>query len=272
MPRLREATALSPALLAALAAMLAVLFIPLVVIVLLSFNTSPYGTLPFFFTTHWYKVLFAGSGLLGPTWLSLRLSFLVAVSAAVFGTMAALWLDRYAGRLAASLFNAVLVSAITLPWLILGLAMLLVMNAIGIGRSHVSIYLGLLATTLPYVVFIVRARLSALDRGLEDAARSLGSGPLRTFLLITTPLMMPAIVAATLIAFIVSFNNFLIQYFLAPFGVQTLPLKIYTLVRVGYLPDLNALATLIVAATLLIVLLLHRLGMRNAVLPAGGTR
>ncbi|MGH3169060.1 MAG: ABC transporter permease [Trebonia sp.] len=272
MAELRDADAISPAMRATLGVALAVLFIPLFVIVLLSFNTSPYGTLPFKFTTRWYTTLFSSSELLGPTWLSLELSAVVAASASAFGTMAALWLVRHAGRGAARLFRAVLVSAITVPWLILGLAMLLVMNAIGLGRSLLSIYLGLLATTLPYVVFIVAERLGAIDRTLEQAARSLGAGPLPTFLSITAPLTLPAIISGTLIAFIVSFNNFLVQYFLAPFGVETLPLKIYTLIRVGYLPDLNALATLIVAATFLLILLLHRLGLGNAGLPGGNAR
>jgi spermidine/putrescine transport system permease protein len=269
MPKLRDAEAITPAMVAMLGISLAILFVPLLVIILLSFNTSPYGTLPFIGTLKWYVALFTESGLLGPTWLSLELSCAVAISAAVFGTLSAVWLDRRACRLGGTLFRVALLSAITVPWLILGLAMLLVMNAIGIGRSLAAIYLGLLATTLPYVVFIVAARLHTLDRDLDYAARSLGAGALTTFIRISVPLILPAILSGTLIAFMVSFNNFLIQYFLAPFGVQTLPLKIYTLIRVGYLPDLNALATIIVAVTCLFILLLHRLGLRNAGLPGG---
>jgi ABC-type spermidine/putrescine transport system permease subunit II len=270
--RLRDVEAVSPAMLATLGVALVVLFVPLLVIVLLSFNTSPYGTLPFHFTTQWYQALFSESDLLGPTWLSLQLSFAIAVTAAIFGTMAAMWLNRRTNPLVTVAFRSILVSAITVPWLILGLAMLLVLNAIGLGRSLFSIYLGLLGTTLPYVIFIVAARLHAMERDLEDAARSLGAGPVATFLWITAPIILPAIVSGMLISFIVSFNNFLIQYFLAPFGVETLPLKIYTLIRVGYLPDLNALATLIVAATFLLILLLHRLGLHQTVLPAGRTK
>ena len=269
MPRLRDAEAVSPAMAAGLALTLAVLFIPLAIIILLSFDTSPYGAFPFQATLKWYAALFADGGLLGPAALSLQVSSLVALSAAVFGTMAAVWLDRRASRVGAALFNAALVSAITVPWLILGLAMLLVVNAIGLGRSLLAIYLGLLATTLPYVVFIVVGRLRAVDRDLEQAARSLGAGPLATFFTVTAPLIFPAVLSGTLMAFIVSFNNFLIQYFLAPFGVQTLPLKIYTLIRVGYLPDLNALATLIVGGTGGLVVLLYRLGLRQAGLPGG---
>jgi len=198
----------------------------------------------------------ATSNLLGPTLLSLEISALVALNAALFGTMAAVWLDRRASRFGGGLFRIGLLSAITVPWLILGLAMLLVMNAIGLGRSLVSIYLGLLATTLPYVVFIVVARLQSLDHDLDHAARSLGASPFTSFLRISAPLLLPSIVSGTLIAFMVSFNNFLI---------------IYTLIRVGYLPDLNALATIIVLVTCLLIAVLHWLGLRNAGLPGGAT-
>jgi ABC-type spermidine/putrescine transport system permease subunit II len=269
--RLRDAEAVSPFMVAMLGLCLAILFVPLVIIIFLSFNASPYGTLPFEGTLKWYVALFTTSNLLGPTLLSLEISALVALNAALFGTMAAVWLDRRASRFGGGLFRIGLLSAITVPWLILGLAMLLVMNAIGLGRSLVSIYLGLLATTLPYVVFIVVARLQSLDHDLDHAARSLGASPFTSFLRISAPLLLPSIVSGTLIAFMVSFNNFLIQYFLAPFGVQTLPLKIYTLIRVGYLPDLNALATIIVLVTCLLIAVLHWLGLRNVGLPGGAT-
>ncbi len=176
--RRRDAEAVSPFMVAMLGLCLAILFIPLVIIILLSFNASPYGTFPFEGTLKWYVALFTTSNLLGPTLLSLEISALVALNAALFGTMAAVWLDRRASRLGGGVFRIGLLSALTVPWLILGLAMLLVMNAIGLGRSLVSIYLGLLATTLPYVVFIVSARLQSLDRDLDHAARSLGASPL----------------------------------------------------------------------------------------------
>jgi ABC-type spermidine/putrescine transport system permease subunit II len=154
----------------------------------------------------------------------------------------------------------VLLSALTVPWLVLGVAMLLVVNAIGLGRSMLSIYLGLTAITMPYVTFLVVNRMRGIDPNLEEAARSLGASPVRAFMRVTLPLTMPAIAGGGLIAFMVAFNNFLIQYFLAPFGVQTLPLEIYTLIRVGYQPDLNALATLIVIATVTLALALDRFG------------
>jgi ABC-type spermidine/putrescine transport system permease subunit II len=245
---------------AALWLMLFILFAPLLVIIALSFNESQFGTLPFHFTLKWYRALFSSSNLLSPTGLSVRVSIEVAATSVVTGTMAAVWLTRRANRVGAALLNTVMLSALTVPWLVLGVAMLLVANAIGLGRSMFSIYLGLTAITLPYVTFLVVNRLRGIDPNLEHAARSLGAGPVRTYLRVVLPLALPAIAGGGLIAFMVAFNNFLIQFFLAPFGVQTLPLEIYTLIRVGYQPDLNALATLIVVATVTLALLLNRFG------------
>lgn len=267
--KLRDVETLSLGMLGSFWLMMVILFVPLAIIILLSFNASPYGTFPFSGTFKWYRALLNDSGLLGPTFLSVELSVGVALSSALFGTMAAVWLEWRASRLGAAALRTALLAAITVPWLILGLAMLLVVNAIGLGRSLLSIYLGLVATTLPYVVFIVAARLQALDKDLHHAARSLGASPLNSFMRVSLPMLLPAVLGGTLMAFMVSFNNFLIQYFLAPFGVQTLPLKIYTLIRVGYLPDLNALAAIIVAITFVIILALYRLGLRNAGLPGG---
>jgi ABC-type spermidine/putrescine transport system permease subunit II len=235
------------------------LFLPLAIVVLMSFNASPYGTLPFEFTLAWYGQLAEQSALIDATLLSVELSALVAAVAAVLGTLLSLWLARYARR-GVGFVNGLLVSAVTVPWLILGVAMLLVLNAIGLGRSYVSMFLGSLATSLPYVVLLVTARLRELDPAVEDAARSLGAPPAQVFLRVTMPLIASAVGGGALLAFMVCFNNFVIQYFLAPFGIRTLPLEIYTLVRVGYRPDINALATFIVAATMLAVIALDRLG------------
>lgn len=243
---------MSPLLRAYLVLVFCFLFAPLVVVIGMSFNASPYGTFPFSPTLRWYHQLFAEGSLFHATFLSVEIGLLVAGTAALLGTMLAIWLVRHGGRLAPWV-SGVLISAITVPWLILGVAMLLVLNAIGIGRSYVSIYLGCLAVSLPYVVLVVSARLQEMDLSVEEAARSLGAKPLQVFGRVTVPLIAPAIAGGALMAFMVCFNNFTIQYFLAPFGVQTLPLEIYTLVRVGYKPDINALAAIIVVVTLVFV-------------------
>ncbi len=269
MRRLGTTGEVGPALKLLLWLTLLVLFAPLVVIVLMSFNQSQYGTLPFRFTLDWYRTLFTDGSLLPPTWLSVKLSVYVAVTTTLIGTATAIWLARRASRISALAVNGVLLAALTVPWLILGVGMLLVANAIGLGRGYFPMFLGLCAITLPYVVLTVSAGVAGISKDLEDAARSLGARPMKVYWYVLVPLALPSIAGGAMLAFMVSFNNFLVQYFLAPFGVQTLPLRIYTLVRVGYTPDLNALATLIVAVTLVIVVAFGKLGFnRSGVLRA----
>lgn len=253
-----------------IAVTLALLFAPLLVVVALSFNDSRFGTLPFEPSLRWYRQLLSSSALLEATWLSFLLSTAVAVSSAVVGTGMAIWLVRY-GRRGRALVQAGLLSAVTIPWLIMGIAILTVFMGVGLGRSWTALFLGCLVISLPYHVFIVAARLRTLDPSLEEAARSLGASSPRTYLRIVLPLLASAILGGSLMAFVICFNNFVIQYFLAPFGVRTLPLEIYTLVRVGYQPDINALATLVVAATIVVIGLLQWLvgGVQRAVQPEG---
>ena len=245
------------------------LFLPLVVIVALSFNDSRYGTLPFEPTLRWYQALAANDALVAATGRSLALSGGVALAAAVFGTALALWMVRHAGRWAVAA-NGALLSAVTVPWLILAVAMLGLFNAVGPGRSWTAMFLGSLVTSLPYLVLLVAARLGGLDPSLEHAARSLGASRWHATRRVVLPLLGPAILGGSLMAFTICFNNFVVQFFLAPFGVRTLPLEIYTLVRVGYQPDINALATVVLAATVVLIVVLHRLvgGIQHALAPS----
>lgn len=236
-----------------------ILYLPLVTVMVLSFNASPYGTLPFEFSLRWYQELLSNDGLLRATLLSFQLGGAVALTAAVIGTTMAVWMVRK-GKRAVVPVTGLLLSAITIPWLILGVAMLMVFNALGPGRGLAALFLGSLATSLPYMVMIVVARLREIDPSFEDAARSLGAPSRVVLMKIIVPLTAPAIAGGALMAFMICFNNFTIQYFLAPFGVRTLPLEIYTLVRVGYRPDINALATLVTVFTIVTVILLQWLG------------
>lgn len=245
------------------------LFIPLLIIMVLSFNEDRFGNFPFSFTLKWYEVLFSGSHLLGPTWLSIQLALAVAVATTVIGTLTAIWLTTRASRLMAAMTNLMLLSAFTIPWLILGVGMLLVFNALGLGRSMFSMFLGLCVISLPYVILIVATSLASIGPEMEEAARSLGARPWQVYRRVIIPMVAPAMIAGALMSFMVCFNNFLIQYFLAPFGTQTLPLRIYSSVKVGYTPELNALATVIVVVTVLLVLLLSKVGLRQ-VLPTAG--
>ncbi len=235
------------------------LFCPLAVIILVSFNRTDYGMLPFRFTFDWYQYLFTKSELFPATWLSLKLATSVALGSVVVGTVTALGLQSIPHRLSKR-FETIAQLPIVIPWLVQGIALLLLFNFCGIGRSYASLYLGNFIVVLPYVLMMVAGRFAEADRTPEDAARMLGARPMRIFFDVTLPMLFPGILSGALMSFMVCFNAFCMQYYLAPFGVRTLPLEIFTLVRVGYKSDMNALATLLVVLSAILVLALNRLG------------
>jgi ABC-type spermidine/putrescine transport system permease subunit II len=235
------------------------LFAPIIVVMVMSFNTSQYGTLPFVFTTGWYQRLLSGVGLGKATWLSIWFSFLVTLAGSLVGILTSLGLRRLPEAWARR-FISWLNLAVIIPWLVLGIALLMIFNFVGLGRSYTGMFLGNFVCVLPYVVMLVYPALMALDKNVEYAARTLGASPRRTLVTIVLPSLLPAILTSSLMAFMVCFNNFVIQYYLAPFGIRTLPMEIYNLVRVGYKPDINALATIMILVSVSLVLLVNKLG------------
>ena len=237
----------------------AFLFLPILIVILMSFNASQYGTFPFTFSLKWYARLFSGGSLGRATWLSVWFSLLVTLAAAVVGVCTSVGLKRCKKRFADS-YTALLNMGVIIPWLVLGVAMLLIFNFIGLSRSYLGMFLGNTVVVLPYVVLLVYPALCELNDSLEFAARTMGASPLKAFWTVVFPGVLPAVAAGALMAFMVCFNNFVIQYYLAPFGVRTLPLEIYNLVRVGYKPDINALATIMILVSTLLVWLVNKLG------------
>ncbi len=235
------------------------IFSPIIVVMVMSFNSSQYGTLPFEFSTRWYELLFSSRNLGRATWLSIWFSFLVTCTVSVVGLLTSLGLRRMKPKWAQS-FIAWLNLGVVIPWLVLGVALLMIFNFVGLGRSYPGMFLGNCICVLPYVVLLVYPALMALDRNIEYAARTMGASNGRTLFTIVLPGILPALLASSLMAFMVCFNNFVIQYYLAPFGVRTLPMEIYNLVRVGYKPDINALATIMALLSIALVLVVNRLG------------
>lgn len=233
------------------------LYGPVVLVIALSFNVSKFGSLPFRFTLHWYDALFQNTDILGGAVRSFLLSLAVATIASLIGVPAAIWLARFARR-AGMLMMGLLASAVTIPWLILSVSILLVSNGIGLGRSFVSLYAGSVVVVLPYVVFLVTARLRTEGEQLRNASSSLGASSFYTFVHVTIPGIASPLAAGWFFSFLITFNNFPIQYFLAPFGYNTLPIQIYTRVRSGYEPDVNALATFLLGFVLLVIVLATR--------------
>ncbi|MFT4043955.1 MAG: ABC transporter permease [Gordonia sp. (in: high G+C Gram-positive bacteria)] len=233
-----------------------ILVLPLLAMAVMSFNESRYGTLPFHFSFHWYGELSSDTALIDSLKVSVNLALQVTVISVVVGTALAFGLVRVWPWISVST-NSLLLTVITVPGLILSAGMLRVFDLIGLRQSQLALILASVVTSLPFVVMVVGSRVKSLDPVYADAARTLGAGPIRTFLRITVPLIAPALISGAMLAFVMCFNNFAIQLFLAPIGLSTLPVQIYSMVRLGVTPDVNALGTIIVTCTVLIILILN---------------
>lgn len=236
-----------------------ILFIPIVAIIVMSFNTSKFGTFPFEFTLSWYKKLFEESSLLQATGYSLWFSLLVSTAAALLGITASLALRHLSPRIN-HFFSLLCNVPIIIPWLVQAVALLLLFNFAGIGRSFASLFLGNLITVMPHSFMLTYARVMGMDHGPEEAGKTLGASRMKVFKDITLPMIFPAVLAGWLMSFVLCFNCFSMQYYLAPFGTYTLPMRIFTMIRVGYDPDINAIATIMCLVSVIIILLLDKIG------------
>ncbi len=240
-----------------LGAVLVFLYLPIAVMALMSFNASPFYALPFEFSTTWYARLSANAEMQAAAARSLIIASATAVIATALGTAAAiaLWRFDFPGK---RVLQILLFPPIAIPWLITGTAMLIFFFSVGIGRGTPALILGHVALAIPYVIVVVAARLRTLDPVLEEAARSLGAGAWTVTRRITLPWIAPGIVAGALFAFAVSFDQFVVSYFLATPGDTTLPVLIYTAIRKGFTPEINAVSTLIILASMLLMFLVSR--------------
>jgi spermidine/putrescine transport system permease protein len=237
--------------------LLAFLYLPITIMALMSFNASPFYQLPLEFTTAWYQSLFANSQLIDATWNSLFIAVITTIVASILGTAASLALFRheFAGK---KVLQALLLPPIAIPWLITGTAMLIFFFGTGIGRGLHAIILGHVALALPYVIIVVNARLSTFAPELEEAARSLGASQWQVTRRVTLPWVAPGVIAGGLFAFAVSFDQFVVSYFLATPGQTTLPVEIYAAIRKGFTPEINAVSTIIIVLSMALMLLTAR--------------
>jgi spermidine/putrescine transport system permease protein len=238
--------------------MLLFLYLPIVVMVLLSFNQSSLYELPIVWDTIWFQSLAHNDRLIRAGLNSVGLALANTVIATTLGTMVAIAFARYSFR-GKRLLELLLFPPITIPWLIIGISMLIFFFWIGIGRGLHAMLLGHVALSLPYVIMVVGARLKAYGPALEEAAATLGASPWQAFWRVSLPVMAPGVVAASLFAFAVSFDQFVISYFLAPPGVSTLPVEIYAAIRKGFTPEINAISTIIILFSMGLMLLFARL-------------
>lgn len=233
------------------------LYAPILVMAAMSFNASPFYQLPFEFTTRWYQDVSGNQEIIAAAVRSVGIAFVTTIIATALGTGASVALFRYdfPGK---KVLQLLLFPPIAIPWLITGTAMLIFFFAIGIGRGTPAVIIGHVALALPYVIVTVSARLTSFDVTLEEAARSMGAGGWTVLRRVTLPWIAPGIVAGALFAFAVSFDQFVVSYFLSEPGDTTLPVLIYTAIRKGFTPEINAVSTIIITVSMAIMFLATR--------------
>ncbi|WP_035578084.1 ABC transporter permease [Halomonas sp. TG39a] len=233
------------------------LYAPILVMATMSFNASPFYQLPFKFSTEWYEQMSGNQQIIAAAVRSVLIALATTVIATALGTAASIALFRYdfPGK---RVFQVLLFPPIAIPWLITGTAMLIFFFAIGIGRGTPAVIIGHVALALPYVIVTVTARLSSFDITLEEAARSMGASGWTVLRRVTLPWIAPGVVAGSLFAFAVSFDQFVVSYFLSEPGDSTLPVLIYTAIRKGFTPEINAISTIIITLSMLIMFLATR--------------
>ena len=241
----------SPLLVGSAIAVYLFLYIPLVVVVIFSFNDSKLSAEWVGFTTSWYTKLFSNEEMLKAATNSLLIAVVAALAATVLGTMAGIAMHRYKSRL----LPVMVLTPIAMPEILLGVS-LLIFFITTFGEESLSLLTVIVAHTtfcIGFVAIIVRARLAGMDESIFEAARDLGASPWQTFRLVTLPLIMPGVIAGALMAFTLSIDDFVITFFTAGAGVPTLPLTIYTMVKIAVTPEVNALSTLLMLLTLTLI-------------------
>jgi putrescine transport system permease protein len=224
----------------------AFLYLPIVLLVIYSFNESRLVTVWAGFSTKWYVAMLSNQSLLDAAWVTLRVALLSATIATVLGTLAAVALVRYGRFRGRTLFSGMTYAPLVMPDVITGLSLLLLFVAVGFARGFWTIVLAHITFSMCFVAVVVQSRLVTFDSSLEEAALDLGCPPLKTFVQITLPIIMPAVVAGWMLGFTLSLDDLVIASFTTGPGATTLPMKIYSQVRLGVTPEINAVSTILV--------------------------
>ena len=234
------------------------LYAPIAVLVVFSFNAARQTAMWDGLTLDWYRKLLGNEVLLRSVRNSLLVAGITTAVATVLGTLAALALGRYDFRGKRGT-QALLFLPVIIPEVVLGAALLTFFGVVEIRLSLWTVVIAHVVFSISYVAIVVRARLSGLDPSLEEAARDLGAGPFETFRRVTLPLILPGIVASGLLVFTLSIDDYVVTSFVAGVGSTTLPLHIYSMLKVGVTPEVNAVSTLLLGVTMVLIVLAHRL-------------
>ena len=232
---------------AAVALGLAFLYLPIAILVMYSFNASRLVTVWGGWSLRWYVELLNDAAMLEAAWVTLRIAVLSATVATVLGTLAAIALvrlGRFRGRV---LFSGMIYAPLVMPEVITGLSLLLLFVAMNVDRGFWTIAIAHITLTMCFVTVIVQSRLMTFDTSLEEAAMDLGCPPVRTFLTVTLPLIAPALASGWVLAFTLSLDDLVLASFTTGPGATTLPIRIYSEVRLGVKPEINAICTILIA-------------------------
>lgn len=243
----------------------AFLYVPMLILVIYSFNDSKLVTVWAGFSTKWYGELLQNEAFLDAAWVTLKVAVFSSTLATVLGTMAAYVLvrgRRFAGR---TLFSGMIYAPLVMPEVITGLSLLLLFIGIGLDRGVLTIVLAHTTFAMCYVSVVVSSRLMTFDRSLEEAALDLGCSPFEAFRLVTLPIIAPAVISGWLLAFTLSLDDLVIASFTAGPSATTLPIKIFSAVRLGVSPEINALSTIMIAIVTIGVIAASLISKQNAV-------
>lgn len=241
---------------------LAFLYLPILILVIFSFNESRLVTVWAGFSTKWYAAVFENEAFLNAAWVTFRVAVVSATVSTFLGMLAALALlraGRFPGR---TVFNGMIYAPLVMPEVIMGLALLLLFVSVEFNRGFWSITIGHITFAMCYAAVVIASRLVSMDRSLEEAARDLGCNSVSAFVLVTLPVIAPAVAAAWLLAFTLSLDDLVIASFTSGPGATTLPMKIYSQVRLGVTPEINALSTMLIAAVSTGVVMASLIGRR----------
>lgn len=236
-----------------LAGILIMLYLPIVVLVINSFNASKYGIHWAGFTWKWYIKLFANEGLMQAAGHSALIAISSATIATIIGTLAAVALHRYQFKGKAVLSSMVFVSMLT-PEIVLAIALLIIFILLGVQLGFWSLLIAHVTFCLPFVIVAVYSRLKGFDMKMLEAARDLGASEGKVFMKIILPLALPAVAAGWLLSFTLSLDDVIVSAFVTGPGYEILPLKIYSMVRVGVSPEVNAISTTLLVISLVLVI------------------
>jgi spermidine/putrescine transport system permease protein len=228
----------------------AFLYVPLAIVVVYSFNDSRLNAEWVGFTLDWYRRLFANDEMLTAAANSLLIALVASLVSTVLGTMAGVAMYRYRQRL----LPILVLAPIAIPEILMGVSLLIFFVLLNLTLGLVSVTLAHIAFCIGFVAIVVRARLAGMDESLTEAARDCGATPWQAFRRITLPLIMPGIIAGALMAFTLSIDDFVITFFTAGAGTVTLPLQIYSMIKIAVTPEVNAVSTLLMLLTLVLII------------------